>query len=186
MRGSHPDKVSEKPAIRQGDVSRGIREGSVEKEVDLHAWLLGQAAALRSKRYDAVEWETLAEELEAMAARDRRELISCLRTLLAHLLKWRYQTWGHRSENSWKRSIIVARQELSDLFDESPSLKTKPALSEHLTKAYAQARSLASTEMGLDKRRWEALFPKTCPWPFEQVMDEDYLPNPLNSGRSRA
>jgi uncharacterized protein DUF29 len=184
MRGSHTDKISEKPAVGQGDAGLGVRERSVGKEVDLHAWLLGQAAALRSKRYDAVEWEALAEELEAMAAKDGRELTSRLRTLLAHLLKWRYQTWGHRSENSWKRSIIVARQELSDLFDESPSLKTEPALSERLTKD-AQAWSLAGTEMGLDKRRWEALFSKACPWPFEQVMDEDDLPNPLNSGCSR-
>jgi Domain of unknown function DUF29 len=43
-------------------------------EEDFHGWLLGQAAALRAQDYEELDWDHLAEELEIMGARERREL----------------------------------------------------------------------------------------------------------------
>jgi Domain of unknown function DUF29 len=49
---------------------------SQNPEVDYYDWLKRQAQVLRSKRPSFLDWENLAEELEAMGARERRELIS--------------------------------------------------------------------------------------------------------------
>jgi hypothetical protein len=44
-------------------------------EEDFHGWLTHQAALLRSRDADALDWEHLAEEIEAMASAERRELL---------------------------------------------------------------------------------------------------------------
>jgi Domain of unknown function DUF29 len=46
---------------------------SVEK--DFHGWLVHQAALLRSRDADALDWEHLAEEIDAIAGAERRELL---------------------------------------------------------------------------------------------------------------
>jgi len=97
------------------------REASaVRIEEDFHAWLLDQAAALRAQRYAALDWSGLAEELEGMARKDRRELRSHLQNLFMHLLKWTYEP--ERRSNSRKATIDAARDNIYDLLEESPSL----------------------------------------------------------------
>jgi hypothetical protein len=92
-------------------------------EVDVHAWLLDQADALRSRRPDRLDWDALAGELEDMAARDRRELKARLKKLLAHLLKWRCQPEElPRRQHSWRKSIKEAREDIRDMIDDMPSL----------------------------------------------------------------
>jgi Domain of unknown function DUF29 len=59
------------------------------RDDDFNAWLLNQADALRNRHY-TIDWDGLAEELEAMARKDRTELRSRLQNLLSHLLKWTY------------------------------------------------------------------------------------------------
>jgi len=154
------------------------QEGLLQRESDFYAWLIDQAAHLRARRSELLDWEGLAEEIEAMAGRERRELVSRLRNLLAHLLKWQYQP-QRRGERSWRRSIVVSRQEISGLLTDSPSLANQAL--EHLPKAYSQARRLAGAEMKLEQREWESLFPESCPWTFEEVLNEDFLPGESNA-----
>ncbi|KAF0113965.1 MAG: hypothetical protein FD149_1995 [Rhodospirillaceae bacterium] len=52
----------------------------------------------------------------------------------------------------------------------NPSLK--PQLAEAVREAYSFAVIRASKETGLEKN----VLPKVCPWPFEQMMQEDFLP----------
>ncbi len=58
-----------------------------------------------------------------MAKRDRRELLSRIVILLAHLLKWQYQP-AHRS-NSWRGSIVEQRYQIEKQLEDSPSLKNQ-------------------------------------------------------------
>jgi hypothetical protein len=155
---------------------------SQNPELDYYDWLKRQAQALRRKRPSFLDWENLAEELEAMGARERRELISHLRILIAHLLKWTYQS-SRRGETSWKRSIVVARQEIAVLLADSPSLKT--VLADCMVKGYEDGRRLAGTEMKLDRLAWQRLFPDACPWTLTDLLDPDYLPQQARHGRSR-
>ncbi len=96
------------------------RGGAARYETDFVAWAEAQAEALRAGRLDELDLEHLAEEIQGLAERDRRELRSRLRVLVAHLLKWRHQP-DHRSR-SWRATILTQRADLDDLFESSPSL----------------------------------------------------------------
>ena len=142
------------------------------RDADLHAWLLEQSDALRNRRYNRIHWDDVAEELEAMAKRDERELVSHLKVLLAHLLKYKYQ--AKKASSSWDDSIQEARDQIADLLEDSPSLKQK--LEKLISKAYPRARNTASKDMGGDRDEWLVVIEASCPWTFDQFIDENFLP----------
>jgi Domain of unknown function DUF29 len=155
---------------------------TVSIEDDFHGWLLDQASMLRNQRYFSLDLNNLSEELEAMARGDRTEVISHLRNLLANFLKLAFSA-KRRSERSWKGSIVRARLDLSLMVDDSATLRNE--LPAFLTVAYRQARTLAASEMRLEKHQAQELFPDECPWSPEQLRDEDFLPaiDPNANGR---
>ncbi len=135
---------------------------------DFYAWSMEQAGLLRAGKFARLDIENIAEELESMGRSDKRQIESRLVVLLAHLLKWRVQV-GFRSR-SWSATIREQRYHISDLLDDSPSLRplidtVRPAL-------YARARRAAAQETGLA----EGGFPADCPFTAEQVLAEDFLP----------
>lgn len=136
---------------------------------DFHAWTREQADMLRSGRLAALDVEHLVEELESMGSRERRELTSRLKVLLAHLLKWQYQP--QRRSRSWEATLKEQRLSLQDLLDDNPSLR--PTLPEQIARAYRLGRLLAVRETDLD----ESTFPAACPYSPEQVTETDYLPD---------
>ncbi len=135
---------------------------------DYYTWAREQADALREGRFDVLDPEHLIEELEAMGARERRELANRLKVLLTHLLKWQFQP--DRRGASWARTIRVQRMDLSDLLNDEPGLV--PEIPRAFDKAYSKARLLAANETGME----EATFPKQSPYTIEQTMADDYLP----------
>jgi Domain of unknown function DUF29 len=141
-------------------------ERKVSIDDDFNAWLLDQAGALRRLRPNSLDWSNLAEELEAMARKDRTSLRSHLQNLLSHLLKWHYQP-SHRS-TSWKRTIDGSRDSIEDLFDESPSLRNilRELFAE--SKAYARAVRDALRDTG------PLPYPAQSPWSLEQVLDSNF------------
>jgi len=88
-------------------------------EHDIHAWSQRTAQLLRQHRFQELDIEHLAEELETMSRRDRQELVSRLKILLGHLLKWQHQP-QHRS-SSWRGSILEQRLRIRDLLQDAPS-----------------------------------------------------------------
>jgi uncharacterized protein DUF29 len=137
-------------------------------DTDFYRWTQTQAAAIRAKNWPALDLEHLAEEIESLGNEQRHAVRSHLRVLLWHLLKWAYQP-EHRSP-SWRTSIRNARVEIADRLEDSPSLRPRlPAL---LASAYPQACRLAADETGIPP----VTFPETCPWPLEQVLEEDFWP----------
>jgi len=136
---------------------------------DFCAWLEQQAALIRAGRFDLLDAENVAEELEGLSRSDQRALRSHLKTVILHLLKWQEQSWLR--SKSWKASIDNAREEVFELIEDSPSLR--PTLPAHVAKAYPKAVNDAVSEMGLPKRR----FPRECPYSVEQILDHDFLPD---------
>jgi len=137
-------------------------------EDDLFAWTQEQAALLRAHAHDGLDWENLAEEIESMGRRDRRELKSRIRVILLHLLKWQAQP-DLRSAG-WRNTLLTQRLEIEDLLQQSPSLRREgPAL---VRDVYASAVKEAVGETGLHAKT----FPKTCTYEAADVLDEDYLP----------
>ena len=124
---------------------------------DYYSWLLGQAAALRSHRHDLLDWDKLAEELESMAVREERELLSQLKRLFVYLLKLQYQS--RKRSRSWENSVDDARERVEDLLAASPSIRNKTVDSpEFFDKAYARARRQAGREMHLDEQNGMSFF----------------------------
>ena len=140
-------------------------------ETDFYAWTQHQAALLRRNKWGEIDAANLAEEVESLGRRDRRELGSRLRVLLVHLLKWRYQPERQQESHSWSDTILEQREQIADLLADSPSLR--PQLSNLLPLQYMRARRRALREAGLA----EAILPQECPWTIERVLDETFWPH---------
>jgi hypothetical protein len=132
-------------------------------------WAKEQAAALRAGRWQDLDLENLVEEIEGLSRSDRRELMSRMVALLAHLIKWAHQPFNRSS--SWEQSIKLQREEIAELLAEVPSLE-RTFTKDWQQKAWAKARRVAAIETGLD----EKTFPRACPWSADRVLKEDYFP----------
>jgi hypothetical protein len=150
-----------------------VAQKESSREADLYGWLLHQATTLRLHKPDFIDWSELAEELEEIVALARKEVVSGLRTVLMHLLKWKYQTTA-RNEVSWQSTIVRERLELELLLG-SQNLR-KYLSAEGYALAYRQARRAAGTEMRLERVAWEQLFPPTCEWDLDRALDPDFFP----------
>jgi len=135
---------------------------------DIIAWANEQARLLRAGRFDALDIEHIAEEIEDVGKSEQRELRNRMAVLLTHLLKWQYQP-GYRG-NSWRRTIKEQRRGIVGCLKETPSLKANLDQSDWWEWVWADAISFAVKETGLD------CFPDFCPWSFDQIMDADFWP----------
>lgn len=140
-------------------------------EDDFALWSAEQAALIRAGRFDRVDLDNVAEEIESLGNSSRHEIGSRLEVLLMHLLKWERQP-EHRSR-SWSSTIRGQREAILDLLTESPSLKPYPAT--QIAKRYPRARDKAAEETTIFLKH----FPKTCPYSVEQILDPDFLPGGL-------
>ncbi len=145
----------------QGDIRMS------DYEADLLAWTERQADLLRRRAANEIDWDNLAEEIEAVGRSERRELRSRLKVLMLHLLKWAYQP-EHRS-NSWRGSILDQRDALARLLADSPSLRR--FLPDYAAEEYAGARTKAEMETGLLR------LPAVCPWTVADITDEGFWPD---------
>nr|WP_295746020.1 DUF29 domain-containing protein [uncultured Acidocella sp.] len=102
---------------------------------DFYAWSKEQAALLRSGKLSEADLEHIAEEIESMGKTEKRELISRLAVLLAHMLKWRFQP--ERRTKSWRLTIEEQRRQVIRHMRDNPSLKS--SLSEAIEEAYGDA-----------------------------------------------
>lgn len=137
-------------------------------DTDFHLWCLEQSRLVRERRFDELDLENVAEELETMGRSDKRQIESRLEVLVTHLLKWKYQPGARKP--GWMSTISEQRRRIARLVDESPSLKGYP-LSVVLD-LYVASRLEASKETGIDFM----LFPEECPFTPEQILDLEYMP----------
>ena len=137
-------------------------------EKDFYFWTQQQAELLSKRFINELDFEHLAEEIDSMGKSEKRELISRMAILLAHLLKWRFQP-GNRS-NSWKYTIKEQRISVQELLEDSPSLKSE--IKQRFDYAYNKARLKAAKETGLE----EISFPEISPFTLEQTLNKNFLP----------
>lgn len=139
-----------------------------EYEKDFYAWTIHNADLIRHGKFSEVDIEHVAEEIESMGRSDKRELVNRLAILMAHLLKWRFQS--ERKGVSWEITIRNQRIEIIDLLEDSPSLKHE--LNQKVGRAYEKAILFAMEETKLGERT----FPKKCPFTLEQCLDFNFFP----------
>jgi hypothetical protein len=138
-------------------------------EQDFAAWAEQQARALRERRWEDVDLEHVAEEIESMGSEQESKLESYLEILILHLLKWQFQPI--RRNPSWRRSMAFSRARIERVLRKNPSLKAR--LADLVSSAHADALRIAAIETGLS----EKTFPRKCPYAMQQLRDQDFLPD---------
>jgi len=140
--------------------------GRTRYEDDLYTWVQEQVALLRARRFDEVDVELVAEELEDLSKREYARLYSCLRVLVMHMLKWDQQA-EHRTP-SWIYSIREQRRRFDRVLKGSPGLKSR--LDEALAEAYPDARDWAANETHLPPDE----FPPDCPYAWDDLLQRPF------------
>jgi hypothetical protein len=135
-------------------------------ERDFYSWLMEQAGFVREGRWDALDRDNLAEEIESLGREQFNKLVSALRVLMLHMLKWDHQP--AKRSRSWALSIKAQREDLADVLSDNPGLKSRTA--EAIVRAYRRARIEAAQETGLE----EDTFPATCPYSFEVITSRSF------------
>ncbi len=98
-------------------------------DTDVAAWAEQQARALRRRAANEIDWDNVAEEIEGVAASQKREIRRRLRVICEHILKWRH--YGQRrwwAGHGWRKTLTEQRRQLQDLFEDSPSLRRFAAI----------------------------------------------------------
>ena len=136
-------------------------------DTDVLAWSERQAELLRRRAANEIDWDNIAEEIEAVGRSQKRELRNRLARLCQHLLKWAYQP--ELRSRSWRATIVTQRHELQSVLLDSPSLV--PFVAEALPTAYQTGRIWAEQETGLMH-----LPEESCPWAAAEVLASDFYP----------
>ena len=137
-------------------------------DIDIAAWAQEQSRLLRAGRFDSLDIEHIAEEIEDVSKSEQRELASRMAVLLAHLLKWQFQP--ERRGNSWRRTIIAQRKEIAYHLEEAPSLKAKLTDVRWFDMVWSKALAQAASDTGLD------VFPEICPWVTDEILGQEFWP----------
>jgi Domain of unknown function DUF29 len=141
---------------------------SASYTTDFTLWAEQTAQLLRENRWQEIDLETLAEEIEGLGKSERRGIVSQFIRLLLHLLKWQYQP--QRRSDSWLDSITDARTQIELAIADSPTLRNYPA--EQLEYSYRRARQQAAQQTKLPL----SVFPESCPYSIDRVFQEDWFP----------
>jgi hypothetical protein len=171
-------------------------------EADFHAWAVEQAALLRAAaaaggdprgvphEATSLDYANLAEELEGLANRDRRELRSRLGTIVEHLVKLEFSPATEPVPN-WKNTVERERDEIDGILKDSPSLRGR--VPDLLAKAAPWAVERALRELVAEGEREAAkqaakvarAFVSGCHYADEQVLQRKWWPERQAAAPSR-
>lgn len=136
--------------------------------LDFYQWTQRQGELLRVEEWEQLDWQHIAEEIESLGKKDKRQVQSWLAVLITHLLKWEYQP--DKRSPSWRKTLKEQRFRLALVLNDSPSLKV--GLPEFVAVVYPYAVENVADETGLDRK----LFPTVCPYGIEQLLDPAFIP----------
>jgi hypothetical protein len=141
-------------------------------ETDFFAWTQHQAGLLKDKRFDEVDTDHIAEEIEDMGISQKQQLMSRLGVLVAHLIKWKYRlSFSVKVSGLWKGTIVEQRRKIKRLLKDSPSFK-RLLNEDNLNEIYGDALAIVLKDTGKEPSN----FSIECPFNFEQIMDSDFWP----------
>ena len=132
-------------------------------ERDFGLWAEQMANLLAAGRFSELDIENLVEEVRDLSKRERDSLLSSIRLIIHHLLKWDYQP--QLRSRSWLITVQRERSNIADYLADSPSLKIYMT-DEYLSKIYKKAKLDAIAETGLD-------MPDVCPYTFGDIVNRN-------------
>ncbi|WP_319422433.1 DUF29 domain-containing protein [Pleurocapsa sp. FMAR1] len=137
-------------------------------QTDYLLWLQETSQLLKAKDFERLDLENLIEEIESLGRSEQNKLISSLRLIYQHLLKWQYQP--DKRSKSWSNTISRERDNISDYLEDTPSLKNLLQDKTILTKAYQRGKRDAMRETGVNN------FPQESPYSVKQTLDSNFFP----------
>ena len=145
-------------------------------DTDLALWADCQARALRDAGHAGtnlpIDWENVAEEIEALGKSQARELASRIAIILVHLMKLEAspakEPWA-----GWQETIAQQRGDIDRLLADSPSLR--PTLPRVIDSELSQAGRVAGLALSGDDEQ-QRLDLATVRYTVEQVLD-DWFPD---------
>jgi len=147
---------------------------------DVVAWSVEQARLLRAGRFDLLDIEHIADEIEDVGRSEARDLPSRMAVLLAHWLKWKCQP-THRNR-SWENTIRERRMQVLRRLGRTPSLRPELEKADFVEDVWGDARTTTSRETRMDI----AGFPRAYAWPLANLLREDWAPDSEESGETEA
>ena len=138
---------------------------------DFYLWLEETVTNIKDKKFHAVEWQYVVEEIEALGRSEKRELRNRMTVLIEHLLKLLY--WKDAQEQNrrdWLSTIKEQRRQLVFLLKDSPSLKL--FMKEIFTECYTDAVTDVIDKTDLPREIFQSAQP---PFQLEDILKPEFL-----------
>ncbi len=147
---------------KSASVRRRESENDAAYDRDVILWSQEQARLLRAGRFAELDIEHLADEIEDVGKSEKRELVSRMAVLLAHLIKWSRQPESRTK--GWRATISHQRNTVSTLAIKETLTFDR---SSYAGPGLAGKRKCGSTrfaQAGKDDADWRRLpLPESCP-----------------------
>lgn len=139
-------------------------------EEDCYQWLEETINLLKLRHFDAVDWDTLVEELNYRVRSEKNAVESLLTELLKHLLVYQYWESGRSYyRKHWEHEILNFQIQLTRRL----TTNLKKHLSNQFDSIYFDAKRLAYKKYPLP----DSIFPETYPYSLEQIIQPGFLSN---------
>lgn len=135
-------------------------------ERDIVLWSERTVELLRQGRFDELDIDNLIDEVGDLSKRERDRLISSIRLIMHHLLKWDYQS--EKRSSSWTKTIKRERLNAQTYLEDTPSLR-RFINSTWMAKTYKIACRQVAIETDLPLK----VLPENCPYSWEQILNGD-------------
>lgn len=134
---------------------------------DYQQWLGEMVLLLKNKQVDALDYDHLIEELEALGREQKNAVESLVIQVIQHLLFYQYWSseWEY-NERHWRGELIGFRTQLELRL----TTNLKSHLSQRLDYLYSKARKMAEVKTNLN-------LPSENPYSLAEILDEDWLPD---------
>ena len=146
--------------------SKDSSGSAADHQRDLYSWLMEQGRLVREGRWQAIDQDNLAKEIEGLAQLQFDKLESAIHVLLTHLLKWDHS--AIRRSRGRVQSMQSQRQAVADVLVRNPGLA--PRIPEAIAHCYRKARAEAANDVGLD----ENSFPAKCPYEWNEIVAREF------------
>lgn len=133
---------------------------------DIIGWATEQAQLLRDRRFDLLDIEHLAEEIEDVAARERAEFAGRVAAMLANIIKWPVGRRGPGFQRAIQEQRIVIQRRLARV----PGLYAVLADPGWAAEIWSDAVATVTSDTG------RADLPDRCPWSIWAAIRTGWLP----------
>ena len=133
---------------------------------DFYTWTKAQGKIIREKRFDEIDTENVAEEIERWGHRFKNNLADLVTLLQTCLLL----CWAGQSTTFAMHTREIVRDHVKDMLEDYPGLKGE--LPTILADDWPRAVKFAAHQTRLTC----AEFPQTCPWNIPELLLEYWYP----------